>query len=283
MRRWLAAILLAAVAVATAGLARERLETLQPASGGGRQLLYLPSGKYLRAMSLGNESLAASLVYLWSIQFYANYEREDRFRYVEHVYRDVITELDPHFVDAYWLGALILTVEKGDLEAGLGLLDKGFRENPEEWILPYLAGWEAERFGDHERAAAWFKAASDAPGAPHQLRRLQAGMVARSGDLGAAIRLWQEVFDDPRADDSARGVARRQIRDLQVRFDLRELREAIAAFRARHHRNPRGTDELIAGGLITSVPLDPDGRPYTYDRRTGDVGSPAGRVLGASR
>lgn len=282
MRR-LVAVLMLALALGSASVARARLVRLGEASGGERVLLYLPNGKYLKAMSLGHESLLASLVYLWSIQYYSDYRRADRYRFVEHVYGEVITELDPHYIDAYWLGALILTMEKGDLEAGLALLDKGFAANPTAWILPYLAGWEAERFGEHGKAAAYFERAAAAPGAPHQLRRLQAGMVARSGDFRAAIAVWEEVLADPRADDTARGIARRQIRDLQVRFDLERLEQAIAAFSGSRGRLPRTLEELVTAGLVSAVPVDPDGAPYVYDRRAGVVSSPAGRILGGER
>ena len=38
--------------------------------------------------------------------------------------------------------------------------------------------------------------------------------------------------------------------------------------------------ELVTAGLLSAVPLDPDHVPYGYNRRTGAVGSSAGRVLG---
>ena len=77
---------------------------------GEQQLLYLPSGQYLRVASLGHPSVVADFVYLWAIQYYSNYEREDRFRYVEHIFGSVIPELDPRYMDTYSLGTLILTV-----------------------------------------------------------------------------------------------------------------------------------------------------------------------------
>lgn len=262
-----------------AGTAYPRLAT---AAGGRREteLLYLPNGRYLRVLSLGNAALVADVVYLWSIQFYADYERSDRFRYVEHVFGDVITELDPHYLDAYWLGAMILSVEASDLDAALRLLEKGFRENPRAWILPYLAGWECHRFGRFARAADYFRRAADVPGAPPMVLRMRAGMTARAGSLREALAQWREVLEDSRSDDTSRRIAARQVRDLQVRIDLSELQAAVRDFAGRLGKLPARLEDLSRSGVIRSLPADPDGEPYGYDPSTGRVSSGASRVLG---
>ena len=146
MRRLLV-MLLVAVAALGVGSARARLSDIDAAGRGNKDLLYMPNGKYLKAISLGHAPLLADFVYLWAIQYYSDYTQADRYRYVEHVFGDVIAELDPGYIDPYWLGAVILTTEGKDEEAGLRLLDRGFEKNPSAWILPFLAGWECERFG----------------------------------------------------------------------------------------------------------------------------------------
>jgi hypothetical protein len=97
-----------------ATLSLQQLEAVASSRGGDQQLLYLPNGKYMKLASLGQAPFLSDLVYLWAIQYYSNYSREDRFEFVEHVFSDVIAELDPHNVDPYWLGAMILSVEAGD-------------------------------------------------------------------------------------------------------------------------------------------------------------------------
>jgi tetratricopeptide (TPR) repeat protein len=280
MRRAAAWVLLA-VAVFGAGTARARLLELDKSRHGTKELLYLPNGKYLKAISLGHAPLVADLVYLWAIQYYSDYELADRSRFVEHVFGQVIAELDPNYIDPYWLGAILLTTEAKDLEGGLRLLDKGFSNKPTAWILPYLAGWECDRVGQYDRAAAYFDRAARAPGAPPDLFRLRAGMTALTGNLREAIARWRDVLDDPRNDEDARAIAMRQIRTLTVRVDLQDLNTAIAAFRARAGRAPRNLDELVRSGIVRSIPLDPDGDPYVYDPSTASVSSPAGRVLGS--
>ena len=87
--RWRAGLLVV-VALAATGWSSARLERIDHGSK-DRELLYLPNGKLLHVMSLGHPTLLADVVYLWAIQHYSNYERGDRFRYLEHVFDRVIT------------------------------------------------------------------------------------------------------------------------------------------------------------------------------------------------
>ena len=280
MSRLIAFALLAAACLG-AVTARARLTDLEAAGRGGKELLYMPNGKYLKAVSLGHAPLVADVVYLWAIQYYSDYELADRYRFVEHVFGDVIAELDPNYVDPYWLGAIILTTEAHDVDAGLRLLDKGFENNPSAWILPFLAGWECDRVRQFDRAAAYFDRAAGAPGAPPDLFRLKAGMTARSGNLREAIARWQDVLDDPRNDAAARAIATRQIRALTVRADTQELEAAIASYRDRFGKPPRSLDQLVTSGVLRVLRQDPDGNPYVYEPSSGTVTSAASRVLGS--
>lgn len=281
-RRAAALLLVVALAAAGSGVARGRLVTLEPERAADHELLYLPNGKHLRALSFGQAPLVSSLVYLWAIQYYSDYDRKDRYRFVEHIFGDVIAELDPHYVDPYWLGAMILVVEAGDLPGGLRLLDKGFARNPSAWVLPYLAGWECNRVGDYTRAGEYFAAAGAVPEAPRFVARLRAGMTARAGDLRGAIGEWRAVLDDRQSDSTAKDIARRQIRDLTVKADVRDLEGAVAAFRDARGRLPRSLEEAAQAGFVSTLPVDPDGDPYVYDRASGRVSTPAGRLLGDS-
>lgn len=281
--RAVALVVLVAAIAAGAVVSRVRLERGLDAGPVEQELLYLPNGRYLKLASLGHGPLVADLVYLWAIQFYSNYERTGRHRYVEHIFGEVIPDLDPWYIDPYWVGAMILVVEVGDLEAGLRLLDLGFRHNPDAWILPYLAGWEAERAGQPIRAAEYFARASRVEGAPSWVRRMEAGMLARAGRTEEAIRMWQAVYDDPESDDWGRAIAERWIRTLRTRREIEGLDAAVASFRERYDRLPRALQELVRVGLLPGLPQDPDGAPYGYDPESGRVTSAAGRILGLDR
>jgi tetratricopeptide (TPR) repeat protein len=279
-RRILIALLVVGLG-SVAGYTRATLDRMAPGSSTD-ELLYLPDGQHLKFMSLGHETLLADMIYLWAIQYYSNYEREQRHRWVEHVFGNVITELDPRYVDAYWVGALILILEVGDVEAGVGLLEKGASRNPDNWILPYLAAWECYHAKRYDEAAAYFQRASTKPGAPTAVRRMRAGLTAKSGDQRDALAMWRSIKADPASDALSIKIATRKVRELQTRIDVRLLQNSVGRFQIDNGRWPANLEELVHRSYLGQLPLDPDESAYLYDTRTGRVSSPTGLVLGGS-
>jgi hypothetical protein len=107
-----------------------------------------------------------------------------------------------------------------------------------------------------------------------------AGMLARAGRIDDAMRDWEEVLHDPQSDEISKVIAERWLRILETRKTIQSLEGTVQEFRDRFGRAPRRLDELAEAGLIPSVPRDPDGAEYGYDPATGQVSSPAGRILG---
>jgi len=272
----MAVVLVAALASSWAGA---RLERVADDSSIERELLLLPNGKHLKVASLGQAPVLADLIYLWAIQYYSSYERADRFRYVKHVFGEVIVELDPHYIDAYWMGALILIVEARDIDGGLALLDQGIAANPDEWLLPYLAGWEAYHAERYDRAEEYFAAAEVIPGVPVYARRTRIGMAAAKGDHRRAYAMWLGILQDPVSDAGTLDIAERQLRHLKIKIDIEEIQSWVEKFRSENARWPRSLNELVAARYIDALPIDPLGRPYAYDAVTGEVAAQQDRVL----
>jgi tetratricopeptide (TPR) repeat protein len=269
-----------ATVAGVAGISRGALDRLAIESPVKDELLFLPNGKHLKIMSLGHSNLLADAIYLWAIQYYSNYEREERQRYVEHIFGNVITELDPHYLDAYWIGALIMVVENGDLDGGVRLLEKGMGPNPDAWILPYLAAWECYHGRQYARAAAFFERAARISGAPDVVRRMRAGMISKGGDLETSLDLWRAILEDPASDKLSLVIAERKVRELHSRVDVARLQAAVDRFRNHNRRYPVQLGELVHSGYIRDLPSASDGRPYRYDALSGIVLSESGRILG---
>ena len=271
-----AVVVFCVVATTWSGIHLERMVGNEHRS---KSLLLLPNGKHLKIASLGQAPLLADLMYLWAIQYYSEYEREDRFRYVQHIFGNVIAELDPHYIDAYWMGALILIVEAKDLEAGLQLLDQGIEANPENWILPYLAGWECYYADRFECAEAYFAHAEALPEVPIYVKRTRIGMAAAKGDLRRAYAMWLDILQDPGADAGTIDIAERQLRHLKVKIDVQEIQAWVAQFRLENERWPGSLSELLPRDYVDALPFDPFGRPYAYDPVSGIVTAPNDRIL----
>src|SRR3989442_8437323 len=175
-------------------LVQTQIEAIRRSSG-AHPLLYLPSGKFLKVMALGFDGLLADVLYLWSIQYYGNYDIKERFDYLERIYEQVITELDPHYLDPYLVGALIMTAEARKPEMALKLLDKGVRANPDQWIMPFEAGFLCYNdLHDYRRAAAYFEKALSVPGVHPIVHRFHAEMYNRAGDKRTSLKEWLEIY-----------------------------------------------------------------------------------------
>lgn len=269
-------VLLGALAAGTAAV---HVEGLRGGSAPGYHLLYLPSGRSLKALTLGYEGLAADLVYIWSIQYYSNYQIQDRYDYLDQIYRRVIAELDPHFLDPYLVGSMIMSVEANRDDLALKLLDTGTRNNPHEWILPFQAGFLCyNKLHDYACAKDYFQRAQAVPGAPAPVRRLYAEMYNRLGDKRTSLRYWAEIHDTADT-DYVRQVSWMHVHDLKIEVDLDDLNAIVRRYHEEHGAPPAGLQALVRAGLLESVPLDPDGNPYTLSPDGATVRSQARRLL----
>lgn len=262
-----------------AALAQWRIEARPAARGDLHPLLYLPSGKYLKVATLGFDGLAADVLYLWSIQYYGNYQIADRYRFLETIYGEVISELDPRYLDPYLIGSLIMNAEARDPEMALRLLDKGFARNPGAWVLAFEAGFICyDSLRDYTRAARYFETALRVPDVHPLVRRLYASMYDKAGDKRTSLKEWSEIYDTA-ADDYVRTVAWNHVHDLRVEVDLADLQQAVRAFTAAIGRPPRRLQEIARRGLAGSVRRDPEDREYDYDPATGAVSYRGGLIL----
>lgn len=248
-------------------------------------LLFLPTGDYLEAVSLGHQNLIADALYLWSIQYYGHHRSAVGRQHLWRIY-DVITDLDPRYEDAYLTGALVMAQDMADPELAIRLLEKGFEQNPEEWIYPLEAGYYAwMNLGDFALAADHFLRAEALPGSPATIPRIRAGLAEYSGRAEDALEMWIGIYEQAEADgdEKVQSIAWQHVYDLRVDLDLEAMREAIAAYRERRGRAPDSLRQLASAGYLSRVPATPDGNPYDYDPRSGSVQDPREGSSRASR
>ena len=156
-------------------------------------LLFLPSGQYLDAASLGFQTALADAFYLWSIQYYGHNRSQEGRRHLWRIF-DVITDPDPRYQDAYLTGALIMAIDMGDAELAIRLLDKGAAANPPtgstSWKQDTMPGSLSTTIAAPQTTsiAPW-----SSPVPPRLLSRVRAGMAELSGDRQAALALWVDV------------------------------------------------------------------------------------------
>ena len=265
----LAAALLAAALAAVASL-KAATDRVFRRKLPGSSIIYVPSGKFLKFATFGYRALAADLVYLWAIQYYATPTIDDRFDHLDHVFA-IVNELDPRYQDPYEIGALIAVQEARDARLALVILDRGAANNPDQWIYPFNAGHVAlMTLKDYALAADYFERCMRIPGAPEFVERLRANAIFRKGDLQTSWETWLDIFKRA-ADERTRKIASNHLYNVKAAIDGAALGAAIQAFRERFGRLPGDLAALVRAGLLEAVPRDLDGNDYVYDPQTGKV------------
>ena len=215
MKRKLAEIVTAIVAIVMLVEASRAVEGLSQRKH-RLEVLYLPSGQFVAEAALGYRGLAADILWFRMVQYYGGYRMgENDLALFRHLV-DVITDLDPQFTFAYVFGALIIAEDLGRYEQGITVLEKGMRNNPLDWWLPFELGFLDYVYArDYERAVSNFKKAAALPGAGPQAARFAAFAAGKAGHVETSIAMWEELART--SDDRyIRELARRYIEKLRT-------------------------------------------------------------------
>jgi tetratricopeptide (TPR) repeat protein len=188
-----ALVLGAIVAIVPLSLALEsRAPRIQDGAGAPP---VLPRARVLRPLLLGFHPLAADLYWVRTIQYFGAHIQTDR--EFPHLYAlvDLVTSLDPHFVEAYQLGGLFLIIGKRLPEA-IAIYEKGIAANPERWELPYdLGRLYFLDLKDEVQALRWWEVTDRLPGRPDYIPRFLARLSAKTGSLETAFELWKAMYE----------------------------------------------------------------------------------------
>ncbi|HEV2859849.1 MAG TPA: hypothetical protein VGX48_02460 [Pyrinomonadaceae bacterium] len=188
---------------------------------------------------------------------------------------DHATTLDPQFFAAYDFGAVVLPAV--DRDAAVRLVEKGIRENPDEWRLYHHLGYINWRAGRYAEAAEAYRAGSRVAGAPPWLEAMAAQIELDGGGRAVAREVYKRMYDDA-ADEQVKLLAVRRLAQITSLDERDAIRRALSDFRARAGRCPSTWRELAAhlraAGLKTDAsgsPLDPAGFAYVLDSSDCDV------------
>lgn len=270
MKRTLVSLVIVAALMAVAIASEVRMASIPREDPLGRELLYLPSPEMLKFLSLGNPGLAADILYLWSIQYYSLFQPHERFLYLETI-SNLITDLDPLYVDAYRIGALIMEIQTGGDQRELKravrhLFDKGLRNLPDDWSLAESAAWDLfMRFRDREAALHYAEIAAQNPEAPARIKRMVGVWRDKEGvwSVDDSIAYWRAAVENA-VDDYDRKMCLSKLYDAVFTKDRQRVDPLLAAH-ARTSGSCADWGGLIREGLLDQVPLDFFGNAYGID------------------
>jgi tetratricopeptide (TPR) repeat protein len=226
------------------------------------EVLYLPSGKVLKRLSLGYSGLLADIYWTRAVQYFGA-------RHIKHSQRydllypllDITTDLDPNLIVAYQNGAVFLSQKPpdgaGEPDKAVALLERGVRANPDYWRLYFTLGFVHYIDRDDPQAAQnAFERGSKVPGALGWMKVMAARMAERNKDITTAMALWQGILETT-TDKDVRVTAQRHIVSIQADNDLNQLEQRVRVYRQRTGRLPVNWYDLINAGLLDGVPITP--------------------------
>jgi len=162
------------------------------------EISYLPSSDFIKMASLGYRDLAADLYWFRAIQYYGGYRLSQNDIHLFNHLAEMITDLDPHFIGAYKLSALVITEDLGNFAAAKNLMEKGLRNNPNDYWLTFEMGF-LHFFGgrDYKEAEKYFRVAATLPNSDgNRAARFAADAASKGGNIEASIILWKEMAEN---------------------------------------------------------------------------------------
>jgi tetratricopeptide (TPR) repeat protein len=274
------AVTLMALFAAVVGLqaVQARRQPLGLPTGISGNLLYLRSPEFVKRAALSFDALAADAYWIRTVQHYGRTKlsTEPGKQYdLLNPLLDLTTSLDPYFDVAYSFGAVFLAEQypagAGRPDQAIALLHKGLSAQPQKWQLARDLGfvyyWWVH---DYPMAAEWFRRAAAMPNAPTWLAPLAAVTLAQGGNRVSSRALWTELLNNPDL-DWVRKQAQLRLTQLDAMDQIAALEGAIESYRVRAGSRPQSWQDLIRGGVLRGIPIDPTGHPYRIDAVSGAV------------
>jgi tetratricopeptide (TPR) repeat protein len=232
--------------------------------------LFLPSGKFLRQLSLGYEGLLADIYWTRVVQYFGRKRlaHSNEFKLLGPLLQ-ITTDLDPHLLVAYRFGSIFLAQKPpqgaGQPQEALALLRRGIVANPDYWRLwedlGFVYYWDLK---DYPAAARVFQTGSERPGAMQWMRIMAAKVAAEGGQLATSRFLWSEIARQA-DNEQIRKNAEEHLMAIKATEEITKLDELLALYNSRQGRPARSLQALVVAGYLRATPRDPSGAPYILD------------------
>ncbi len=232
-----------------------------------KEALLLNSGRLLKKLSLGYESLLANIYWTRAVQYYGGKRRDHdpNFELLEPLL-DLTTALDPHLLIAYKFGAIFLAEPPpkgaGRPDLAANLIRRGIAANPEDWRLWHDLGfiyyWDMK---DYKKASEAYLQGSKDPHAREWMKVMAARIAQEGGSRETSRFLWLQIYESTQ-DPNIRKNALEHLQVLKAEEDMEQLERLTAEFHRRFGRFPDSLGELVSAGMLRGIPLDPAGYPY---------------------
>jgi len=224
----------------------------------------IPRPGTLAWLYVGNRTLASDLNWLRAVQYIGEPRGNQRGWDKLYPLVDAITDLDPGHGYAYQVAGTILS-SVGRVDESNRILEKGIRNVPNRYILPYHRAFNAFYYQDDWPTAGKFaEIAARTPGAPEHVRANVLAYYVKGKRADAAIAFLEQARSEAKDPDTRKAIES-QLRQARLEQDASRLEDAIAEWRRRYLIGPLSLGQLLAEGLVSAIPADPQGGELYLD------------------
>lgn len=183
----------------------------------------IPTAPAVSLVSLGFDQVVADYFWLEFVNYVGDSKKRSLDRYDRaDKYIDLITGLDPQFVQAYWFAMFIVSGEQRRPDRAADLIERGIRANPNNWYLPFIAGVNQLLYAKNDDAAAkYYRQAAKYPGAPNWLERQAQIIEAHAPRLIKEGYSWLSIFKS-----ASESRVREHAKEQSVRIWVRAFKSA---------------------------------------------------------
>lgn len=263
----LCCVLVLAVLLPIIGSAHRHADAWAPRHRVTDEIRYLPTGRLLKAASLGYEMLVADM--LWArttLLFGKNFEQQDKdwYAWVFHMI-DLATDLDPEFKAAYKYGGLMLRVEGEFIDQSSLIYQKGMVALPDNHYFPFFIAMNYYEYKeDRQTAAEYMEIAAKCGTGPAYLPSLAASLRTETGDPREALMfLEEELRTIPPDQEQLRTTVEVKIFETRYLIVLQDVQRMVEEFRRQTGDLPARPGDVLEIGL--TLPEDPLGGVWVYN------------------
>ena len=243
------------------------------------------SPKILKTMALGFDEIVADIYWLRALQYFGNPEikKTEKNPEVMYKYFDIITELDPKFINAYRFGGTFLAEPEpfglNNFNKVSSIFDKGRKNNPENFRLPLEQAFLYFIHSDDKiTASEFFIEASKKPGLTEHRKASFKGMAAsalsKGGERELARQIWIDIFDNS-LDQGRRNFALMNLNEM-IDQDLEDkLTQYALLYENEYGSFPTSIDDLLKLKQVKKIPEDHKGNKFVIDPEMKRISSPA--------
>lgn len=243
------------------------------------EILYIPSGEYLKTAVLGYDNVVADLLWFRGIVLFGDsYRRSEDdawFDFLERIV-EVASDLDPLDHRIYLYGGSMLHLSPRHIPASTRVFLKG-TENVSHYFMPFGVAMNALEYeNDREKAVKYLQIAASRDEAPFYLRNLAATLLTESRQTETALIFLEEQLRYLSPGSLEYRAVTEKITDVTYQLHLERLIDARSRFQAAFGRDPRPLSEMVGVTLrSSSLPPDPFGGEWIVDPDSGQIVSSA--------